>query len=215
MAPAFAGLSASSGLGPTLRPRRSPSMILTLQARRQIFKRSWLNKIRFDSALTFARPLQQAPPIPLRALDHAEPPARRCRPACAPRRASPVAVRSSRRIFFLRTRFGRGCCCFGRRRLLPGPGNCLLALCRPVAMCGSMPIFSNSSTASLLSSRSRPCSESAWAFGPPFSLLNPCRVQVVQGRLAIGTACCLSFASFVLIPPPRDLFGAITTALAL
>ena len=141
-----------AGLWP-FRPRPNPvahyppQSTPTLQERRQIFKRLWVKQISCHSADTFSRPRNRNLRS-LRGLDHAE---YRLDDVLARRVESFTSRRTQFALhLFLRTRFGRGCCRFGRGAAASAGTGASWCFCRPVAMCGSMPIFSNSSTASLL-----------------------------------------------------------------
>ena len=159
-----------------------PQSTPTPQERRQIFKRLWVKHISCHSADTFSRPRNRNLRIPRADL-------------IMPNTGSTMCLRPRRDFFasrrtqfalhlFLRTRFGRGCCRFGRGRCRLGRNRCFVVL---LSTCGDVRVDAHflqlldrffaevAGVGRVRNRRGRPVRR--------FRLLNPCRVQVVQGRL--------------------------------
>ena len=147
IAPGFAGPWPSR---PRPKPVRalSPSTTAALQERRQIFRRLWVKQISCHSADTFSRPRKRNLRIPRADLIMPNTGSTICLRAAY--RALPVAERSLLCIFSFTLASAEGAAASADGAAASAGTGASWCFCRPVAMCGSMPIFSNPSTASLL-----------------------------------------------------------------
>ena len=186
-----------------------PQSTPTLQERRQIFKRLWVKQISCHSADTFSRPRNRNLRIPRADL-------------IMPNTGSTMCLRrvesfTSRRTqfalhLFLRTRFGRGCCRSAEGAAASGGTGASWCFCRPVAMCGDAHFLQLldrffaevAGVGRVRNRRGRPVRR--------FRLLNPCRVQVVQGRLGHRHGLLLVIRLIRCFRRHDDLFGISTTA---